>query len=81
MSENIFSAVRELRNTHANFYTVCSHSLTHCHKTLVMRIYDSPYDNSGGKIFAGSFCRYRSTDYVSLRKTKEIKDKKQNNSK
>ena len=29
----------------------------------------------------GSFCRYRSTDYVSLRKTKEIKDRKQNNSK
>ena len=28
-----------------------------------------------------SFCRYRSTDYVSLRKTKEIKDRKQNNSK
>ena len=31
--------------------------------------------------FVGSFCRYRSTDYVSLRKTKEIKDRKQNNSK
>ena len=30
---------------------------------------------------SGSFCRYRSTDYVSLRKTKEIKDRKQNNSK
>ena len=29
----------------------------------------------------GSFCRYRGTDYVSLRKTKEIKDRKQNNSK
>ena len=29
----------------------------------------------------GAFCRYRSTDYVGLRKTKEIKDKKQNNSK
>ena len=30
---------------------------------------------------ARSFCRYRSTDYVSWRKTKEIKDRKQNNSK
>ena len=29
----------------------------------------------------GSFCEYRSTDYVSLHKTKEIKDRKQNNSK
>ena len=28
----------------------------------------------------GSFCEYQSTDYVSLRKTKEIKDRKQNNS-
>ena len=31
--------------------------------------------------FSGSFCGHRSTDYVSLRKTKEIKDRKQNNSK
>ena len=29
----------------------------------------------------GSFCEYRSTDYVSLRKTKEIKNRKQDNSK
>ena len=29
----------------------------------------------------GSFCEYRSTDYVRLRKTKEIKNRKQNNSK
>ena len=29
----------------------------------------------------GSFCEYRSTDYVSLHKTKEIKDRKQYNSK
>ena len=28
----------------------------------------------------GSFCEYRSTVYVSLRKTKQIKDRKQNNS-
>ena len=32
-------------------------------------------------VLSGSFCRYWSTDYVSLRKTKEIKDRKQNNSK
>ena len=29
--------------------------------------------------FIGSFCRYRSTDYVSLCKTKEIKDSKKKN--
>ena len=35
----------------------------------------------GTAFFTRAFCRYRSTDYVSLRKTKEIKDRKQTNSK
>ena len=30
---------------------------------------------------SGSFCEYQSTDCTSLHKTKEIKDRKQNNSK
>ena len=34
-----------------------------------------------GILFGKKPDRYRSTDYVSLRKTKEIKDRKQNNSK
>ena len=49
-----------------------------CHFCLVFLL--EKYD---GEEIIGSFCEYQSTDYVhvSLRRTKEIKDRKQNNSK
>ena len=34
---------------------------------------------AGNLLCLGSFCEYRSTDYVRWRKTKEIKDRKQSN--
>ena len=72
----IFPQNKNMNKTDIQLYT---REITFCTNLTVTQA--SKVTREGLKQKTGYFCEYRSTDSVNLRKTKEIKDRKRNNSK